>query len=567
MANLRNVVINDSGFITIPSGSTAQRPASAAAGMIRTNSSTGFAEYYNGSTWVRIDNTVSASATGAAYTIDTVDDGIPYTVHAWYGSGSFTVTSGGEVEYLIVAGAGGGAGGNPNADGNGGGGAGGMLTGTIAVTPQTYTITVGGGGAGGAASPNSPGADGSNSSAFGLIAIGGGGGGSDGSLNGRSGGSGGGASTSGAGGTGGAGTAGQGFPGGLANAPGGGGPGGGGGGGGGAGGPGSNGNQFQPGGRGGLGRPSTITGKLTYYAAGGGGSSWQAAGGFGGTNTGGWGGSRPSVYRGYPGAINSGSGGGAGTAGYASGAGGSGIVIIRYPRTSGILSLPPDIPQEGLVYNLDAGSASSYNWNQARTTWKDANGKSTNFSLAGVPGFSGRYGGAIDFTGDVSGSTSYNANSMDFRYGQTLVGWIEPTGNVGRRNLHNQAYAGSGTLTHEPAGEINYYFGTGGENNSPYVGDTSPFTVLAGEGPVFYAVSRNQRHNIVQWYKNGVLLSTSAAGDYDLTTNSVSNITIGRGYTDTFWIGWMYMQICYNRGLGEQEIIQIYNATRTRFGK
>jgi hypothetical protein len=91
--------------------------------------------------------------------------------------------------------------------------------------------------------------------------------------------------------------------------------------------------------------------------------------------------------------------------------------------------------------------------------------------------------------------------------------------------------------------------------------------VLAGEGPVFYAVSRNQRHNVVQWYKNGVLLSTTAAGDYDLTTNSVSNITIGNGYTGTFWIGWMYMQICYNRGLGEQEIIQIYNATRTRFGK
>jgi hypothetical protein len=166
-------------------------------------------------------------------------------------------------------------------------------------------------------------------------------------------------------------------------------------------------------------------------------------------------------------------------------------------------------------------------------------------------------------------NATYNATHMDFRYGQTLVGWIEPTTNTGRRNLHNQAYAGSGTLTHEPDGGINYYFGTGGENNSPYVGRTSPFTVLANEGPVFYAVSRNQRHNYIAWYKNDSSETSgiSDAGAYDLTVNSSSGITIGYGYTATYWQGWMYMQLCYNRGLGPLEIQQIYNATKGRFGK
>jgi hypothetical protein len=566
MATLKSTTINDTGFFTLPSGTTAQRPGSPVAGMIRNNTSTGYVEYYNGTAWINLDTTVSATATSAAYTVDIEDDGVPYKVHAWFGSGSLTVSSAGEVEYLLVGGGGGGAGGNPSADGNGGGGGGGMLTGRIFLSPGTYPISIGVGGAGGAASPASRGTTGGDTTAFGLTASGGGGGGSDSVQNGLSGGSGGGASTSGPGGVGGAGIAGQGYPGGLANAPGGGGPGGGGGGGGGAGGPGGNGNQNQPGGAGGLGRSSTITGKLSYYAAGGAGSSWTSGTiASGGLNVGGSGGTRSPAAAAFGGGINTGGGGGAGTAGNASGAGGSGIAVVRYPRTAGLFSVP-EIPQDGLVYHLDAGNPSSYNWNSAKTTWKDANGKATNFTLFGTLGYSGRYGGAINFSGNVYGETAYDANDMDFRYGQTLVGWIEPTNNTDRRNLHDQAYAGSGTLTHEPSGVINYYFGTGGENNSPYVGITSPSTYLAGEGPMFYAVSRNQRHDTIQWYKNGVLDGTFTSG-YNLTTNSGSRIRITLGYTGVYWTGWMYMQLCYNRGLGQKEIENIYNATRTRFGK
>ena len=570
MATLSTTTINDIGYITLPAGSTGQRPASPLQGMVRYNTTLGAVEEYTGTVWKRVDNIITASTTGAAYSQDIDDNGIPYRIHVWYGNGTFTPDIGGTVEYLIVAGAGGGGNGNPAADGNGGGGGGGVLQGTFTVTPQSYAITVGTGGNGGAASPNSPGADGGNSSAFGLTAIGGGGGGSDGSLNGRAGGSGGGASTSGVGGVGGTATTGQGFPGGVANAPGGNGPGGGGGGGGGAGGIGGNGGRQLNGGTGGLGISSSITGKSVWYGAGGGGSTWTNTGGAGGLNGGGFGGSRPAGYGGRNGADYAGGGGGGASAGYAAGKGGDGIVVIRYRRNSGILTAPSVIPTEGLVYNLDAGKIASSNFGEQTptTTWRDVSGKGVNFTFNGTNNFSYRYGGAIVMNGSNSYfSTGYNATHMDFSYGQTLIGWIEPTTNSGRRNLHNQAYAGSGTLTHEPAGQINYYFGTGGENNSPYVGRGSPFSILNGDGPVFYAVSRNQRHDVTEWYKNGVLESTNNAGGYNLTTNSVSGITIGLGYTSTYWQGYIYTQLCYNRGLGALEIEQIYNATKGRFGK
>jgi|694.fasta_scaffold104568_4 hypothetical protein len=54
MATLKNTTINDTGFITLPTGTTAQRPVSPIAGMMRFNSTIGLGEYYNGSSWISI---------------------------------------------------------------------------------------------------------------------------------------------------------------------------------------------------------------------------------------------------------------------------------------------------------------------------------------------------------------------------------------------------------------------------------------------------------------------------------------------------------------------------------
>jgi hypothetical protein len=53
MATLKDTTINDTGYIRIPVGTTAQRPGSPVAGMTRWNSDLGYEEYYNGTTWKR----------------------------------------------------------------------------------------------------------------------------------------------------------------------------------------------------------------------------------------------------------------------------------------------------------------------------------------------------------------------------------------------------------------------------------------------------------------------------------------------------------------------------------
>lgn len=348
MATFKNTNINDTGLLQLPSGNTAQRPSSPQAGMIRYNTSIQDTEYYDGSGWRSISE-VNPEASGGEI-IDTEIAGVAYRIHMFKSSSTFTVTKGGEVDYLIVAG-GGGGGSSPtnNNDGCGGGGAGGLLQGVTNVTAQAYTITVGAGGAG-VNSSLTPGGDGGNSSAFSQTAIGGGGGATQNTA-GRNGGSGGGAGNGGGSGpyAGGAGTSGQGNAGGIITT-------GGdnwvGSGGGGAGSVGISGDQgIHRQGEGGHGLVSSITGTNTFYAGGGGGGAAGGRLGGGGGNSGyppprgGLGGGGDGGYeagKAPNGAANTGGGGGGATGNTNAwgGDGGSGIVIIRYRKNKNITEAP-----------------------------------------------------------------------------------------------------------------------------------------------------------------------------------------------------------------------------------
>jgi hypothetical protein len=54
MATLKNTTINDTGYFTLPNGTTAERPISPANGMIRVNTTTNVLEGYIAGTWITI---------------------------------------------------------------------------------------------------------------------------------------------------------------------------------------------------------------------------------------------------------------------------------------------------------------------------------------------------------------------------------------------------------------------------------------------------------------------------------------------------------------------------------
>lgn len=283
------------------------------------------------------------SATGG--NVDGLAPGNGYKYHTFTSPGNFVVSSGNKIiEVLLVAGGGGGGNWNGAGNGGGGGGAGGLVYhSTYSIVPGTHSVTVGSGGSNNP-SPNGSfvGANGTDSIFGGLTAKGGGGGGGY-SSDGTPGGSGGGSGGAGGGGSA-ASQPGQTHP----TAPPGwvnygnpGGPNSGnpgrGSGGGGAGATGGAGGESNVGGNG-VQFPS-FTGPLIgvpalaplsgYFAGGGGGGGYPS----GQPNTGGLGGGGGPAYgtAPIPGVTNSGGGGAAGTDGsIIAGAGGPGIVIIRY---------------------------------------------------------------------------------------------------------------------------------------------------------------------------------------------------------------------------------------------
>ncbi|MBE0511001.1 MAG: hypothetical protein IBX49_09770, partial [Gammaproteobacteria bacterium] len=269
-----------------------------------------------------------------------------------------------EVEYLVVGGGGaaGSAGVDGNSKGTGGGGAGGLLAGWLTVEPgQALTVEVGAGG-----SVDTPvtangenGESGQSSRLGDLIALGGGGGGNVFGI-GKDGGSGGGGGGRNNPDSGASGEPGQGFGGGrvtgsttAGDASGG--------GGGGAGGLGMNGfvsDGWSGGGDGGSGLLSNISGEARWYAGGGGGGATSRnttntpGGGLGGLGGGGDGrGETEHGQDGQSGQPNTGGGGGgigvaASDGTYTrGGAGGSGIVIVRYALPETV----PERPNQGTV--------------------------------------------------------------------------------------------------------------------------------------------------------------------------------------------------------------------------
>jgi len=332
MANLQNTRINDTGFINLPAGTTAQRPGSPVAGMIRYNTDLGSTEYYNGTSWVEPIN------------IDYGENVSGYRVQSFTATGpaTFTVPSGVDNVHVLVVGAGGSGGQQVG----GGGGAGGMIE--VTKYPvragEAIPVIVGvGGPAPGFVSSSNVSTNGGDSRFGDLIATGGGSGGNHiGTRNGpgNPGGSGGG----GGGGPGGNGQGGavntqfvgyravqHGFPGGN-GVPGSGWSGGGGGGAGHRGQPASN----NLGGMGGNGRISWILGEARYFAGGGGGCTENSGGQFGRGGLGGGGRGSSGNDQGkndidMNGRENTGGGGG-GTRDHPSGAGngGPGVVIVRY---------------------------------------------------------------------------------------------------------------------------------------------------------------------------------------------------------------------------------------------
>ena len=546
------------GSLTLPTGTTEERPTNPRSGSVRLNTTLGVMEIYtaeSGSEWVTVGEQTTPTPS-----LNT------------------------DIEYLLVAGGGAGGGGTYN---SGGGGAGGLLSSSLASVQSgsSFTVTVGAGGTGAATQGN----EGTNSTIAGstittITSIGGGGGGShsDNPYSGTDGGSGGGG-TQGTG-AGGSGTVGQGNNGtGLWYGTGG--------GGGGAGEAGSVGfgnvDPYPRGSQsdidGGDGLQTNITGTPTYFAGGGGGGERVALSvvrGNGGAGGGGQGG--PDAGAGSAGTSNTGGGGGGSggnnTSNRSGGSGGSGVAIFAYD--SGSFNAVGGIVGDagnGRKYNqfntsgtFKVGNTSDFTIDTANLTgWWDAadyssRGDSTwtdkmgnyNLTKGGTP----TLGNNPYYTFQANGEY-YNTNLTLTNGAKAMVLWIKYTGAGG------DGYS----LTGWQEGSAYCYLGRQDSNGKYYYYIGSSTGGAAATGPttnVWYMLTlTNDASGNWGFYENNGSTTIASGTGINMGNNGTSRFNIGSvnntsGHRNHAQIG---MCFYYTKNLSTSDIANLYNATKTNF--
>ena len=460
------------------------------------------------------------------------------------------------VEVLVVAGGGGGGGNTHGGWTGGGGGAGGFRTETaFPITPGVaISVTVGDGGAGGAGGYAQDGGKGGNSTFSTIISTGGGGGGrstGDGSgVSGLPGGSGGGGAgniaflTSGGLGNEGAYTPPEGNNGGAStlntNNPGSGG------------GAGAAGNGGSAGGTptaGGAGTSSSITGTSVTYATGGG--AQQTSESAGAPNTGNGGGSRNGVS-------------------VTGGAGGSGIIIVRYQG--------PQKAIGGTVTSVGGYTIHTFTTSGNFTPLVNTNGSAVlglsdlygngNFGTSvNGPTYSSANGGSIVFDGsntyvNIGIGKGVNQFSGDF----AVSAWVfRNAGGPTLGNIIGDYYTGSVATTNEwqimmssTAQFIFYRVGSG---------NVIPSTASGYSASQWINVVVSRIGSAISMYANNNLIASTTNSEVFGTATGNLNIGIdGNNSEKPLSANISNVMIYKNKGLTAAEIQQNYNALKSRFG-
>lgn len=229
--------------------------------------------------------------------------------------------------------------------------------------------------------------------------------------------------------------------------------------------------------------------------------------------------------------------------------------------------LGPKIVRTGLILELDAADINSYIG--TGTNWRDMVG-SYNGTLTNDPTFSSLNGGNIVFDGiNDYVNIPYNVN-LNPSTNVTISVWIRLTvSDVNIRNaIELSAFADELYFLYFRADLSPKKWGFGvRQSNNTYAESTSnssSFLINTWYNVTLVAKSSTL---LVSLYINGAL-DGSVAYDGTLKQNAAATLSLGRdpGANRRYWQGNISSALIYNRGLSVGEVLQNYNAVKSRFG-
>lgn len=234
--------------------------------------------------------------------------------------------------------------------------------------------------------------------------------------------------------------------------------------------------------------------------------------------------------------------------------------------TNGILDSSQKIVTDGLVLNYDIAQLRSYP--TIGTAVTDLSGSGYTGTLVNGVAFSSNNGGSLVFDGlndRVSRTTTINVGS-DF----TVSAWIFPTllGTIRRCVVGNSSnYSLTNGWTFSTGSNNSFFLSIGAD----VAYRTAPAnTLTTNTWTCITGVVSGGGSNIVL-YKNGIALTTYAASL--LTSNTIIYVypEFNIGFRDTVYTldpytGRIAQVQLYNIALTETEVLQNFNANRSRYG-
>lgn len=220
----------------------------------------------------------------------------------------------------------------------------------------------------------------------------------------------------------------------------------------------------------------------------------------------------------------------------------------------------------GLVFDLDAGTASSYPG--TGSAWNDLSGNGFNATLVGSPTYSSN---ALVFNGTSQYVTLPNLG-MSPSGARTISAWVKPSSITGRMILFMY---GSNTgdalksffflINVVNSGDIYVGFNNADLRTAGSLINTSAYWNVCAS----YLGGALSLSNIAI-YINGSSSSLTTAGAYIGSTPNTTNAnyTIARSSTDStaFYSGSIGRMSLYNVGLSSTQVMQNFNADKARFG-
>jgi hypothetical protein len=217
------------------------------------------------------------------------------------------------------------------------------------------------------------------------------------------------------------------------------------------------------------------------------------------------------------------------------------------------------IVTNGLVLNVDAGFTPSYS--TSGTTWYDLSYEGNNGTLTNGPTFNSTDGGSIVFDGVDDYATAGNF----FTYQTFTINlWVKPgSSQITYADIIDNNHTGAQNwVCQQNENDLNQYqfgvFGSSFQNSL-----TGTFTLTSN---IWVNLTFTFDGDKVRGYINGSLFGT---GDSLGTTIHYAAPTFNIGRWNSGgrnWNGQYGMISVYNRQLTSQEILQNYNAQKSRFG-